>query len=63
MIIYDSIYSILNQYIYGNPDVLSAFQELTLVELSTVFSVFVCSLPIITVFALLKFFLNTIGRY
>lgn len=63
MIIYDSIFDILNTYIYGAPDVLDSFQLLTLTQLSTLFSVFVVALPIIVIFMLVKFFVGSIARY
>lgn len=61
MIIYDMLYDILNTYIYGNPEVLSSFQELTLTELATAGSVFVCALPLCVVYWLFRF-IATLGN-
>lgn len=61
MIIYDTLYELLNTYIYGSPDVLTAFQELTLTNLSTIGSVFVCALPILTVYWLFRM-VSTLGN-
>lgn len=63
MILYDSIYSILNQYIFGSPEVLSSFQELALTEMSLAFSVLACAMPLVVIYMLLKFFVGTIARY
>lgn len=63
MIIYDSLYELLNTYIYGAPDVLSTFQELTLVQLSTLGSVFICALPAVTVYWVFRFISNLGNRW
>lgn len=63
MVLFDSIYSILNQYIFGSPEVLSSFQELALTEMSLAFSVLACSMPLVVIYMLLKFFVGTIARY
>lgn len=61
MIIYDTLYELLNTYIYGSPEVLTAYQELTLTNLSTIGSVFVCALPILTVYWLFRM-VSTLGN-
>lgn len=63
MIIYNAIFDILNTYIYGSPEALTSFQELTLVQISTFLSVFVAFLPLIFILIILKFFIGTIGRF
>lgn len=61
MIIYDSLYELLNTYIYGSPEVLTTYQELTLTNLSTIGSVFVCSLPLLAIYWLFRL-VSTLGN-
>lgn len=55
MIIYDTLYNLLNTYIYGAPEVLTELQDLTLTMLSTCGSVFVCALPLACCFWTFRF--------
>lgn len=50
MIIYDELYNIIVQYVYGNPDTLDSFQTLVATEVATVGSLFMVALPLICIF-------------
>ena len=51
---YQDLYALLSQYIYGADAVLTEHMELTLTILSTLGSVFVAALPFIAVFLIIR---------
>ena len=56
MNIYQALYDLLNQYIYGNSVVVGSHQDLVCVLLSTFGVIFVFSLPFILVYKIFKMF-------
>ena len=61
MVIYNELYNIIVEYIYGNPETLDSFQSLVATEVATVGSVVLVALPLICVFWLVHY-MFTIGR-
>lgn len=63
MVIYNELYNIITQYVYGNPETLDSFQTLVATEMATVGSVVVVALPLICVLWLTKFVLSIGWRW
>lgn len=56
MIIYDSIYALVEKYIFGSIEV-GSYQELVCIAVSTVFSIFVIALPFLVVWRIIRIFI------
>lgn len=63
MIIYNTLYELLNIYIYGSPEVLTSFQELVLTLVSTYGALFVCAIPFICLYFSVKFICTLTQRW
>lgn len=54
MSIYEQIYNLIQNYIYGNIVVVGSYQELVLVLLSTIACIFLMALPFIVVYRIIR---------
>lgn len=53
---YYQIYSILVEHIYGNPETLTAFQELTCTQVSTCLCLIAVCLPLFAALCVMRWF-------
>lgn len=61
MVIYNELFNIIREYVYGNPETLDSFQTLVATEMATIGSFVVVALPLIAIFWLIKFVFS-VGR-
>ena len=61
MAIYNELFNIIREFVYGNPESLDSFQTLVATEMATIGSSVVVGLPLIAIFWLVKFVFS-VGR-